>query len=264
MQSKILRRYYRYRNLLMCRMQKDLLANNDKTIVTIFHDYEGKYAVPEKEDESLLTVNKILEIEARYNIKGTYNTVAKLAEDLPQVVENIIENGHEVASHSFEHRLYTEMSQAEQGEQIEKATSIFNDLGLSIVGHRCPQSAWTPTVITKLLTQNYRWVAENGTEPYPYICARNKVNSLWRFPVSGDDWAYQSLGFTPDEMLSYWKQLINDGIKNNRYTAIGMHPWVQAAPERLEMLNDFFSWLSTLPQIDILPFGQVVELLESY
>lgn len=262
-QHKLARRFRLYQNLLTCRLQNNPLAELDKTLVTIFHDYEGKYARPDKEQESLSAVQKILELEKRYNIKGTYNTVAKLANDVPHIMKKIISDGHEVASHSYGHKLYTDMRKEEQKMEVIKSVQMFDNLDLNVRGHRSPQSAWTPTVVSELLKNKYDWIAETGPEPYPYVCTKNKVSRVWRFPVSGDDYFYESLNYTPEEMLQYWKDLVNDGIKSHKYIAIGLHPWVQADSTRLEVLSEFFSWLSELSDIEVLPFGQAVATFES-
>lgn len=260
--KKIKRRYCKHRAELICKVQRNPLGFiKNKTVVTVFHDFEGDYSGPGRETPCLRAAEVIMDMESKYGIQGTYNTVAKFAADIPDFIKTIQSHGHEIASHSYEHKLLINMSRDALIDDVRQAKAIFTELGINIRGHRSPQAASPTQLFEILMDEGYEWVAENGGEPYPYIYSRQKGKQLWRFPVHVDDWNYEGKGYKPAQMLQYWKESINLSRRSRPYTAIGIHPWVQSGPGRLEILDDFFGWLTSLNDIVLMSFADVLNAI---
>ncbi len=262
MYQKIRRKYFQYRGELICRMQRNPLEHIDKTVVTIFHDFEGDYSSPGRKEPCLNAAEAILEIESKYGIRGTYNTVAKFSVDVPEFMREIQSHGHEIASHSYAHNLLSEMNRYALADDVRNAKILFSDLGIVVNGHRSPQSASSPSLFGILLKENYEWIAENGSEPYPYIYMHQGEKKLWRFPVHADDWNYEKKMYTPAQMLSYWKDIINLSRRVRSYTAIGIHPWIQSRLGRLEILDEFFEWLVSRDDVILMSFTEVLNMIK--
>jgi len=116
---KINRKINALRCYLIFKKQKSVLLDEDIGHLTIFHDYEGKYAKDEVKDASYRGVTRILDIERTYNVTATYNIVAKLAYDVPEIIERLLSEGHEIDSHSFEHNIFCDLSKQEMHEDIK-------------------------------------------------------------------------------------------------------------------------------------------------
>ena len=260
--KKLLRKYLIARGKLSSIFQRKTLQNYDKTIITLYHDFEGSYAIPGMTKRGVVAAERILDIQAKYNIKTTFCTVARLAEDNPALMNKIINQGHEVASHSYDHKVLTQLSRSEQLLDIQKAKTVFQNLGIKQVGLRSPQSSWDYGIMDQLLVNDAAWSAENGDEAQPFVVARQGKKKLWRFPIREDDWQYEESNKTPQQMLDRWKAAVNKGIKKAEYTAIGFHPWVEFPEERLEAFDAFLAWISALPNVAVLPFGEVKNLIE--
>jgi peptidoglycan-N-acetylglucosamine deacetylase len=248
---------------LECARHENPLRHHDRPVVTTFFDVEGDYAMPGMSGACIGQVEKILKIQDDAGIRSTYNVVAHLALDAPSMVADIRDAGHEIASHSFAHRVLSRMSTRELTSDIRLTRAAFERLGVCVSGHRSPQSSWTRGLLDELALQKFRWNAEDGAEPHPYPAASASGRQLWRFPVRDDDWHYEASGTKPAALLQRWQATVEAHVLAGRYVAIGFHPWVQRHPDRLSAFKDFMCWLREYPGIDLLPFGRVLELIEA-
>jgi polysaccharide deacetylase family protein (PEP-CTERM system associated) len=71
--------------------------------------------------------------------KATFFCLGWVAEQFPHLIKEIHSRGHEIASHGYNHRMLTFMSQEEFREDIRKTKAILEDLiGEKILGYRAP------------------------------------------------------------------------------------------------------------------------------
>ena len=115
-----------------------------------------------------------------------------------------------------------------------------------------------------LTAEGYTWSAEDGLEPYPYRIYRNAGRQLWRFPIADDDWCYEQDRLSPQAVLQRWKSRIRQARASQNYVAIGFHPWVEAPEERLAVLEEFFSWLCEEDDLQLMPFGDVLNTIRQF
>lgn len=245
-----------------CSREADALAEHDGLIVTPFYDVEGDYARPGATASEIECVARILEIEQRHGIRSTYNVVARFAVDAPHIIRAIEMAGHEIAGHSYDHSILTSLGGAEIAENLHRTRSTFEDLGVRIRGHRSPQSAWDGRVLDALLHAGFSWSAENGAERYPYRIRHGDNGTLWRFPVAGDDWLYESAHLSPGVMLEQWREHVRKALGRRKHLALGFHPWVEAGAGRLDALEEFFHWLVELDGVEVMPFGGVLRIVD--
>ncbi len=71
--------------------------------------------------------------------KATFFTLGWIAERYPQLVREIVTNGHELASHGFGHQRASELSEAAFFNDIDRAKRLLEDLsGQAVKGYRAP------------------------------------------------------------------------------------------------------------------------------
>lgn len=244
-------------------MQSNPLAAYPRTIVTTYHDFEGGYGMPGMTERSLKAMERIVEIERRHGVRSTYNTVALYAREIPELMRALVADGHEIASHSYDHSVLAGRPSCDQLNNIRAAGAVFAELGIAVRGHRSPLSRWDRRLMRHLCSEGYAWTAENGGEPHPYVVHRGRRGALWRFPVAADDWGYQADRLTPARMLAGWQATVNAARATGRYTAIGFHPWVECDDGRLDALEAYLAWLKSLDDVEVLPFGAVLDLVRS-
>lgn len=82
-------------------------------------------------------MERILALFADHDIKATFFTLGWIAERYPQVVRDIIDNGHELASHGWQHTRVTEQTPEAFREDAERTRKFLEDLsGAAVRGYR--------------------------------------------------------------------------------------------------------------------------------
>jgi polysaccharide deacetylase family protein (PEP-CTERM system associated) len=85
-------------------------------------------------------VGRILHICDELDVKATFFVLGLLARRRPHLVRTIADRGHEIASHSLDHRLVYTMSRAELLEDLRGSKRLLEDLGgTAVVGFRAPE-----------------------------------------------------------------------------------------------------------------------------
>jgi len=84
-------------------------------------------------------IQTILEMLARHHTHATFFTLGWIAERYPQLVRQIVDNGHELASHGYGHQRASDQSPAEFFNDIDSAKKLLEDLsGQTVLGYRAP------------------------------------------------------------------------------------------------------------------------------
>jgi polysaccharide deacetylase family protein (PEP-CTERM system associated) len=84
-------------------------------------------------------VARILEIFDEFGIKGTFFTLGWIAERHPQLIRDIVREGHELASHGWSHVRVTKLTEAEFREDVSRTKQLLEDLsGAAVLGYRAP------------------------------------------------------------------------------------------------------------------------------
>jgi polysaccharide deacetylase family protein (PEP-CTERM system associated) len=84
-------------------------------------------------------VERILAMLAARDVKATFFTLGWVAERYPQVVRDIVGQGHELASHGYGHERASDLSQAAFRDDVTRAKQLLEDLGgVPVLGYRAP------------------------------------------------------------------------------------------------------------------------------
>ncbi len=157
-----------------------------------FPEIEGaSYPRQPRVRENLKQVLSLLKEKSQ---RATFFVLGEIAEAFPQVVKEIREEGHEVASHGYHHRLIYEMSPEEFRKELRISLRILEDItGEKVLGFRAPswsittQSLWALKILEEegliydssiFPTSNFLYGIE-GMDPYPH-----RIGKIWEFPPS--------------------------------------------------------------------------------
>jgi polysaccharide deacetylase family protein (PEP-CTERM system associated) len=83
--------------------------------------------------------HKILELLDRHQVRATFFILGIVAEKHPQLVREIAEGGHELASHGYDHKLIYDMTNDQFREELIRTNDLLESISnKKIIGHRAP------------------------------------------------------------------------------------------------------------------------------
>lgn len=105
--------------------------------------------------------DRVLALFERAGVKGTFFTLGWVAERAPALIRRIVEAGHELASHGYDHKRVFLMDAAEFAADLAKSRKLLEDAGgVAVSGYRAPSfsvDARTPWAHAVLADAGYRY-----------------------------------------------------------------------------------------------------------
>ncbi len=84
-------------------------------------------------------VHRILDMLDQHSTQATFFTLGWIAQRYPQLVQQIVNRGHELASHGYGHERASDLTEAAFLEDVRAAKAILEDLsGQEVRGYRAP------------------------------------------------------------------------------------------------------------------------------
>jgi len=103
-----------------------------------------------------LGTNKILSLLRKTNNSATFFILGYVAENFPELVEKIQEEGHEIASHGYAHKKITEQTRKEFEDDLSKSLEILEKItSRKVIGYRAPcftvvkETMWAIDILKK-------------------------------------------------------------------------------------------------------------------
>ncbi len=105
-------------------------------------------------------IDILLEIFKRKNIKATFFVLGLIAEKHPEMIKKIHNNGHEIASHGYTHKLLHELSHEQFKEEVINSKKILENITKSEVkGYRAPAFTIRRELFHPLFEAGYKYDA---------------------------------------------------------------------------------------------------------
>ena len=122
----------RIRNAMTCDVE-------DYFQVSAFAPYIDRASWPSRECRVEANIDRILGVFSAGNVKATFFTLGWIAERYPEMVKRIVAEGHELASHGYDHLRASDQNRAEFDNDIRSSKALLEDLGgQAVVGYRAP------------------------------------------------------------------------------------------------------------------------------
>ena len=179
-------------------------------MIAFYHDTEQNFGIRVDAETCRHVVSEFLCIEKQYGISATYNVVGKIYREQPGLIDRIIQGGHEIAFHSYNHTY--------EPENYQNEVALCRQLAPSIRGYRSPRSQWNESTLDALWQNGFVWTAENDAAREPYFIHKGLV----RLPIASDDWALKLNEMSEDQ----WVQSFADLMGKRRSFAFGNHDCV--------------------------------------
>lgn len=193
-------------------------------------------------------VYRVLEILRKYELRATFPVTGLTAEWYPEVVQAIVADGHEIATHGYRHVPLFRLDRDEEREEIEAATkAVATASGRTPVGWRSPMYSTTPNTIELLAENGYLWNSDFHNDDLPYLLeAAGKT--IVEIPAGLDDWElsllqvpesvgmggvpYSSPSHVTDVLVSQFNMLYQESADGPRMMQYCMHPKITGLPYR--------------------------------
>ncbi len=106
-------------------------------------------------------VYRVIDLFAEADVTATFFTLGWVARRHPNMIRRIVDAGHEIASHGFDHARVFTFTRREFAEDIRKAREIIEDCsGVRVTGYRAPSfsiDGRTPWAFAELAEQGYAY-----------------------------------------------------------------------------------------------------------
>ncbi|GGW62580.1 XrtA system polysaccharide deacetylase [Alishewanella tabrizica] len=186
--------------------------------------------------------SRLLDMFDKHGAKATFFILGWVAERYPQLIKEIHNRGHEVASHGFNHVKATKQTRIEFAKDVRDTKALLEDLtGAPIIGYRAPSFSIDKTnewAFTELQLAGYLYSSSTypikhdlyGTPDWPQL-AHLRPEGIWECPmpilnIAGKQWPVAGGGYF--RLMPYWlsKRLIKRYIATTDSPYMFyFHPW---------------------------------------
>ena len=160
---------------------------------------------------------KTLDLLDEHGAKATFFALGWIADELPEIIREVVSRGHEVASKGYYHRSIGEMSPAEFREDILRSKeAIERASGTRVQGYRIARGWFSPDDLWALdILAEEGFAYDSSLRPFLRSLARNRGHrgvhihyagdkQIWEFPLS--TWTFLGFSF-PISGGNYLRQL---------------------------------------------------------
>ncbi|MGE4430166.1 MAG: XrtA system polysaccharide deacetylase [Sphingobium sp.] len=135
-------------------------------------------------------VDAVLALFAEKGVKGTFFTLGWVAERFPATIRRIVEAGHELASHGYDHqRVFTFAPEAFRADLRRSRALLEQAGGVAVSGYRAPSfsiDARTPWAHAILAEEGYRYSSSVAPVVHDHYGWPEAPRFAFR-PVAGSD-----------------------------------------------------------------------------
>lgn len=201
----------------------------------------------EKMDDALGTLAAILR---KYACSATLPVTASALASKPALAKKYSFQGIELAIHGLQHIDYSLLSLENQLTHLEQALDIFQKLGITATGFRCPYLRWNTNTLAALKelgfvydsSQALAWdvVDGVGTDAYSRVLEFYRARSVREMPAL-PGWSEQLIRIPyclpddealvdrlhiqdPAKMADIWLAMLDGAYQSGQLFTLGLHP----------------------------------------
>jgi len=190
-------------------------------------------------------VKTLLDLFDKHNVSATFFTLGWVAERHPELIREVHARGHEVAAHSYWHKLVFEMTPKDFRLDLIQVRDLLQELtGQSVTGYRAPtysitkDSLWAHEILAEegfLYSSSIFPIHHDryGISDYPRFPHQIEVNGrqLWEFPMTTFSFAGKNLPVSGGGYMrllparSVASALASINKREKQPAIIYLHPW---------------------------------------
>lgn len=177
----------------------------------------------------------------------TFPTVAAIAKMRPELVREIIKEGHEVASHGYNHVRYPSLNAQERERDFALSLQTFKKIGISISGFRAPYDRYTDDMPMMLEKYGITWDGGFGYRPehreknhFFNVDIEGKSSEITYIPLNiwSDDLMIDGRGMGPEAITKTLNKTITQSSKTQGVLMFDLHPIRMGQKRFVDCLRD--------------------------
>jgi len=195
----------------------------------------------------LVGMPRILGLLREYSLPATFFVPGFTADRYPRTVEAILEEGHEIAHHSYAHFSPFAQTEEEERADFERALQTLRRAGVEPEGFRAP--SWEPGWLTPRIVAEHGFLYDSSLmdsdKPYLLDTGAGEIVELpphWAL----DDWEqyayipdppFRSPIESPQKVLDLWLSELDAMRRYGCLYVLTCHPFLSGRPHRVEVLR---------------------------
>jgi polysaccharide deacetylase family protein (PEP-CTERM system associated) len=196
------------------------------------------------EDRIGFSGRRILELLSEARVRGTFFVLGHLAERHPELVREIVAEGHELATHGYSHTFVYRQKPEEFRSEIERSMGFLQDVsGHSVIGFRAPyfsltsECLWAFDILADcgikydssvFPVRNYRYGIQQADRwPYEIKCSSRTISELPPSTWAGRHWTLPVAGGAYFRIYPYYltRRAFRAINREGRPAVFYLHPW---------------------------------------
>lgn len=228
----------------------------------VFPDGTPNYAqITEASYGGRVGIWRLLDILDRQGVPATFNICGMTAERYPESARAIVEKGHEIGGHTYDHTPPWKLTEKNEIENIRKTIEAVKGVtGERIVGWRCPWVAPSKNTLRILCEEGFVWDSDFLNYDLPYMLEigdKELVEIPYTFTT--DDMPFlvgsgnqEAGGFpaarnAPSHLFEVWKDefdmLYAESAANPKMFIFMNHPLCMGRAHRAKYFDLFLSYI---------------------
>jgi peptidoglycan-N-acetylglucosamine deacetylase len=198
---------------------------------------------------------RLLDLFGKHNIKLTIFTPGRICELYPEALKEAARQGHELANHTWEHRVPSEL-ELEKDHLVKATDAIHKICDKKPIGSRSGHK------ISLLKEHGYIYQSFNCADDVPYYIFDEMNKYILNLPLNLvlDDAMYFNFAWfgsgaagqrieAPDKVFRIWMSAFQRLYKSGSYMNVVMHPFVSGRSLRIEMLDKLLFEIKSYPGV---------------
>ena len=203
-----------------------ILLSFDTEEYDVPREHGVDFTLAQAMEVSIVGTNRILDCLKVNNVKATFFCTGNFAQNAPEVMKRIVDEGHEVACHGVDHWQPRETDFAESKRIVEEVT------GRQVYGYRQPRMF--PVVESEIKRVGYRYNSSLNPAFIPGRYMHLTASRTWfvkdgvmQIPASVTPWIRFPLFWLALHNLPQWLYhwMVRRVLRHDGYFVTYFHPW---------------------------------------
>jgi peptidoglycan/xylan/chitin deacetylase (PgdA/CDA1 family) len=202
-------------------------------------------------------VQRILNLLKKYSIKSTFFVPGWIIEQYPNEINQIVNDGHEIAHHGYLHEYPDTLEPEKEREILELGIDIIKNLtGKSPTGYRSPAWEFSPQTLAYLKELNFQYSSNMMDNDEPYI----HENGIVELPVH---WLMDDAPFfmfhprltgrvlhPTSAVFETWQSEFSALHQEGKSMVLTFHPQIIGRAHRVAYLESFIQYIFTHTNVE--------------